>query len=161
MYTVLVLDAAYQPRYEASYKKAWRLVWLDKVDVLEEVDGRPSVIRLQKFYNAPERNAKWSKRGVLRRDNYTCVYCGTKIKNAKDATVDHIIPKSRFATGKSASTWTNTACSCWPCNSRKKDRTPDEAGMRLLYSPKTPRARWTFRISGSVPEKWTKYFQIK
>lgn len=160
MYSVLVLNAAFQPSYEANFKKAWRLIWLDKVDVVEEADGKPSVVRLKVFYKAPIRDAKWSKRGVLSRDNYTCAYCGNHITDRKNATVDHVVPKERFDNGRSASTWTNTVCACWPCNSKKKNRTPEEAGMKLKYMPKIPRARYTFRARGNVPEKWTKYVQI-
>ena len=49
-------------------------------------------------------------------------------------TVDHVLPQSRGG----GSTWENTVLACGPCNNRKRDRTPDEAGMRLLIEPRVP-----------------------
>ena len=36
--------------------------------------------------------------------------------------------------------WENVAAACRPCNLRKRDRTPDEAGMRLARPCRAPRA---------------------
>ncbi|OUS92989.1 HNH endonuclease [Rhodococcus sp. NCIMB 12038] len=36
-------------------------------------------------------------------------------------------------------TWANLVACCAPCNQRKADRTPEEAGMPLLWEPKAPR----------------------
>jgi hypothetical protein len=60
---------------------------------------------------------------VLERDEWQCQYCGA-IANA----VDHIIARSRG--GKNG--WENLVAACKPCNSRKGNRTPEEAGMRLI-----------------------------
>ncbi|HVK28844.1 MAG TPA: HNH endonuclease, partial [Nocardioides sp.] len=35
-------------------------------------------------------------------------------------------------------TWLNTVAACSPCNGRKANRTPLEAGMRLLVDPYVP-----------------------
>lgn len=58
---------------------------------------------------------------VFARDGYACVYCG-----AEDQPLhcDHIIPFSRGG----GSVLDNLATACGPCNSRKRDRTPDEWG---------------------------------
>jgi len=61
-----------------------------------------------------------SRRGILQRDSWKCGYCG-----AKATTIDHIIPKSRGG----ENTWGNLVSACMPCNNRKADRTPKEAGM--------------------------------
>jgi hypothetical protein len=34
--------------------------------------------------------------------------------------------------------WTNVVTCCERCNQRKGDRTPEEAGMQLLYVPYAP-----------------------
>lgn len=68
--------------------------------------------------------------GVLRRDGHICGYCGAP--NA--TTVDHVLPKSR----RGPSTWANLIAACVPCNGRKADRTPAEAGLRLRWEPKAP-----------------------
>jgi hypothetical protein len=67
------------------------------------------------------------------RDRYTCAYCGHKFPGNK-LSKDHIIP--RVQGGKD--TWTNLVTSCKPCNQKKADRTPQEAGMELLYVPYIP-----------------------
>lgn len=77
-----------------------------------------------------------SRRGILERDNYTCQYCGNRFPE-KQLNLDHVFPESRG--GKS--NWQNLVCSCLTCNSLKADRTPQEAGMRLLRQPFAPKPR--------------------
>jgi len=123
----------------------------------------PSVIVLRAYVNVPRRQAHWSRRGVLVRDNYTCIYCGAqpgggsrgKSLSRSDFTVDHIVPKSRG--GKD--TWTNTACACYNCNHRKGDRLANEAGMRLAWEPKTPRTSYLVVAVGSGPDAWKRYIE--
>lgn len=74
-----------------------------------------------------------TNRTLFRRDQHVCAYCGNEFKSEK-LTRDHIIPVSR--NGKNA--WTNVVSACGGCNRRKDARTPDEAGMKLLYVPYTP-----------------------
>jgi 5-methylcytosine-specific restriction endonuclease McrA len=63
------------------------------------------------------------------RDNNSCGYCG---KSAN--TVDHVIPRSKGG----GTTWENTVAACFKCNSRKGNRTPSEAGMKLLVDIYVP-----------------------
>ena len=56
-------------------------------------------------------------------------YCGGKAE-----TVDHIVPRSRGG----LLTWENAVAACLRCNHRKADRTPAEAGMKLLVIPSRP-----------------------
>ena len=60
---------------------------------------------------------------VYERDNYTCRYCGSK----ENLTLDHVIPQSKGG----EDSIDNLVTACKSCNSRKKDRTPEEAGMTL------------------------------
>ena len=72
----------------------------------------------------------FSKRNVIVRDGYTCVYCHSQ----RDLTIDHIIPTSRG--GKS--TFENCTTSCRACNNKKGNRTPSEANMYMdkqAYAP--------------------------
>ena len=75
------------------------------------------------------RKVMFSKQNVLRRDRYRCAYCGKT-----GDTVDHVTPKARG--GRSA--WLNCVAACQPCNGRKADRTPEQAGMRLDVDPWVP-----------------------
>lgn len=71
-----------------------------------------------------------NRREVLRRDRNKCQYCGA----TKNLTLDHVVPKSRGGTH----TWDNVVIACNHCNSRKGDRTPEEAGMPLQIKPRAP-----------------------
>lgn len=125
----------------------------------------PSVIALRRYINVPRRQAHWSRRGVLVRDKFTCIYCGKhpgdvqrgEMLTKSSFTVDHIVPKSR--NGKD--TWTNTACACEPCNHRKGSRLPNEAGMRLRWEPKMPRTSYLVIAVGSGPDTWKRYIEIE
>jgi 5-methylcytosine-specific restriction endonuclease McrA len=48
--------------------------------------------------------------------------------------VDHLLPRSRGG----GDTWLNTVAACAEDNHRKADRTPAQAGMRLLAQPFEP-----------------------
>ena len=74
-----------------------------------------------------------TNRGLFRRDQHICGYCGNLFGPEK-LTRDHIHPKSRG--GKD--TWMNCVCSCSGCNRVKDDRTPEEAGMPLVMLPYIP-----------------------
>jgi len=49
-------------------------------------------------------------------------------------TRDHIVPFSRGG----RDTWMNVVTACRACNERKSDRTPEGAGMELVYLPYVP-----------------------
>jgi 5-methylcytosine-specific restriction endonuclease McrA len=124
----------------------------------------PTVIRLRRYVNVPRRDIRWSRRAVLRRDRYTCAYCGIQVGERRSGrtlteryfTIDHILPISRG--GKN--TWGNTICACMVCNQRKGNRTPDEANMKLGWEPKRPRASYLV-ASGEVPAAWKLYLEIR
>jgi len=94
---------------------------------------KPEVIVLGKFAGFPNKGLPFSRRGIYERDNFQCQYCG-KFVSRKSATIDHVLPVSRG--GKT--TWLNCTTSCMPCNQRKADRTPDQAGLRLKQDPFRP-----------------------
>jgi 5-methylcytosine-specific restriction endonuclease McrA len=70
-----------------------------------------------------------SRRNILERDGHTCQYCG----HFGD-TIDHVHPRSRGG----GNSWANCVCACAPCNRKKKNMTPREAGMKLLSQPRRP-----------------------
>ena len=124
----------------------------------------PSVIALRSYVNVPRRKSHWSRKGVLVRDDYTCIYCGVKlgaqvrgkILAKRDFTIDHIIPRCKGG----RDTWSNTACACARCNHRKGNRLHNVAAMRLLWEPKTPRTSYLVIALGSGPEIWKRYVEI-
>ena len=170
---VLLLNATYEPLRVIPVRRAVSLLMRGVAEGVEGVAARlrtpstvfevPSVLRLRYYVNVPRRGAVWSRRGVVARDGYTCVYCGARVGERRrgrilaraDFTVDHLIPRSRGG----GNTWGNTACACRWCNGRKGDRTPHEAGMCLRWEPKTPRVNYLV-VSGEVPAEWKVYLQL-
>jgi 5-methylcytosine-specific restriction endonuclease McrA len=67
------------------------------------------------------------------RDRQVCAYCGGRFM-VRELSRDHVVPVSRG--GKDA--WTNTVTACRSCNTRKGGRSPEQAGMPLLYVPYVP-----------------------
>jgi 5-methylcytosine-specific restriction endonuclease McrA len=93
----------------------------------------PEIIVLRKYDKLPSRDVKYSRQTLFERDHFTCGYCG-KIFDKKELTVDHIVPRSQGGT----TTWKNTITACFPCNSTKADKTPEQAKMKLKFKPGKP-----------------------
>ncbi len=90
----------------------------------------PSVIRLVEFAKVPYKTPQATRKNIFTRDGHRCMYCGAK-KQGAELELEHVIPKSRG--GKKS--WENLVAACRKCNSRKNDRTPEEAGMKLIHKP--------------------------
>lgn len=141
MRQTLVLNASYEPLATVPLRRAVVLVLQHKAVVEHAHPGLrvraaalelpvPQVIRLRRFVRVPFRQrAPWSRRGVLVRDGYRCAYCGRRA-----TTVDHVVPRSQGG----RDTWLNTVAACVEDNNRKGNRTPAQAGMRLLTKPFEP-----------------------
>ncbi|ABY22252.1 HNH endonuclease family protein [Renibacterium salmoninarum ATCC 33209] len=143
----LVLNAGYEPLAVVTFRRALILVLAGKASVLAEGDdpvvgpqeilSRPSVILLNRYIRLPyDRESPVSRRGVLRRDEHHCAYCGKS-----GSTIDHIQPRSRGG----ADSWENLVACCLRCNNLKGDHTPSEMGWHLRVSPKPPRG-WHWQI---------------
>lgn len=160
MRSALVLNATYEPLSVVSARRAVCLVLSDKADIVEDDGTRvhstsfsipaPLVIRLRYVVKVPyHRRTSLSRRAVFARDGHRCQYCG----GAADS-IDHILPRSRGG----MHIWENVTAACRPCNLRKSDRTPEEAGMRLASKPLVPReTAWITLSVGRVPEAWKQY----
>jgi len=146
---VLVLDAGYQPVNVVNLRRAVTLVCSGKAVVLQ-ADERvalhaeklvlqcPRVIRLviacaHRVYQ--HFRVKLSKRNLMARDGWRCQYCGAA---DQPLTVDHVVPRARFARAADADAWENCVVACHACNARKGNRTPAEAGMSLAARPRAP-----------------------
>jgi hypothetical protein len=101
---------------------------------------------------------KFSRRNIFSRDSGVCQYCGKRF-DSTDLNIDHVIPRSRGG----RSEWTNVVLSCVRCNDKKSDRTPEEAGMRLIRVPVIPTSeqvrrplteRLRRKIGNKPPKSW-------
>jgi len=114
----------------------------------------PRVILLLAFDRLPRKEVKFTRHNIFERDKNTCQYCG-RVFDRKDLNLDHVIPRDRGG----PTTWENIVCSCVECNTRKANRTPQEAGMRLIRKPKRPKWRPFVQISfGAVVHDSWKHF---
>lgn len=165
MENVLVLNITYEPLKIVDWKKAITLLFLGKVEVLEEY-GReihsvsfsvklPAVVRLLKMVKRPKTPIKFSRQNIYARDKYRCQYCGDKFA-PEDLTYDHVLPRSRGGRTE----WRNIVTCCVECNRRKGGRTPVEAGMRLIRKPSRPNWVPALRITlgvREIPQSWRDY----
>jgi hypothetical protein len=85
----------------------------------------------------------FSKLKLFRRDRMTCAYCGRRLPE-RELQCEHILPASRGGRWS----WMNLVTACGPCNGRKAARTPEEAGMPLLYLPYVPSRFEDFLLAG-------------
>ena len=96
----------------------------------------PKVIILKVFDRLPIKEVKFHRNNIFERDKHRCQYCGNQfIEN--ELNLDHVIP--RHHGGRTS--WENVVTSCIRCNSKKADRLPHEAGMRLIRKPAKPKWR--------------------
>ena len=70
---------------------------------------------------------------LFARDAHLCLYCGER-PSRQHLTRDHVLPVSKGG----RDVWENVVSACFHCNSRKSDRTPQQAGMPLLAVPYRP-----------------------
>ena len=162
---VLVLNATYEPINVTAVRRAVVLI-LKGVATSEEENGSfvhstrvtirmPSVIRLTEFRHIPHQSRALSRKNVLLRDRYTCQFCG-RAYPAHELTLDHVIPRSRGG----HTDWDNLVACCHSCNTLKGDRLPEEAGLKLLRTPRPftlHTSRQIMRMLGRSDERWRKY----
>jgi 5-methylcytosine-specific restriction endonuclease McrA len=161
---VLVLNANFEPINVCSTRRAVGLILNCKASlvlngrgVLHSVNTifpKPSIIRLDQMIRRPRQAVHLTKREVLRRDEYTCQYCG---KKGIYLTIDHVIP--RHLGGKHS--WENLVAACPACNHHKGGRTADQAQMRLLHTPKEPPASAMYLFSRHLVEneEWLPFIE--
>lgn len=162
---VLVLTQSYVPHKVVSWERAVTMFFSNKVDIVESYDEElrspsltmqmPAVVRLRRAVSGMKRSVKFSRVNVFTRDGFRCQYCGTP-QRMSGLNYDHVVP--RHHGGKT--TWDNVVSSCYPCNSRKANRTPEQASMKLLRRPYRPA---TLPVMGlrfdprDIPAPWAEW----
>jgi len=138
---VLVLNQSYEPLMIIGAKRAIILILNEKVEAVENYRENihsaylslplPSVIKLKYYARVKRKNIVLSRKNILKRDNHTCQYCGTK---SVPMTIDHIKSKKRGG----EDTWENLVAACVPCNTKKGNKPLNEFGFQLLKKPRKP-----------------------
>ncbi len=159
---MLVLNATYEPINVCTVRRAVVLLLKEKAEVLEHGEWelhsvsstvpRPVVIRLVTYVRVPRdtHRRKITRRAVFARDDWTCQYCGSR----SNLTVDHVVPRSKGG----PSDWENIVASCAPCNRRKGNASPRQAGMQLRREPRVPNPNVFIHVaSPTIPVAWQQY----
>lgn len=115
----------------------------------------PAVAVLLRHVRPVKSGVKFSKINVHLRDKFKCQYCGNRFKMS-ELNYDHVVPRAQGG----RTVWDNIVSACYRCNSSKANRTPQEAGMKLLSVPERPRIlpmnEPLIDVSGA-PEEWLPY----
>lgn len=176
MKRALLLNTDYSPLHFVSDIDAIILFYKGRAEVVRSMDGNlsewddtfnspsttirvPATMRLLELPHRKRVNKKWKhprfrKKVLFNRDNWSCQFCGCKL-NWETVTIDHVMPSSRGG----QTSWLNCVAACKPCNKRKADKTPDEAGMPLLTKPAYPSALhfWDAMRSNAWHRDWDLY----
>lgn len=161
---VLVLNANFEPVNVCDTRRAIGLILSGKASLVMNGRGeihtvsthfpRPSIIRLERMIRKPRLSVRLTKREVLRRDDYTCQYCGQRVPYL---TIDHVIPRRLGGTH----TWENLVAACPACNHRKGGRTAEQAQMRLLKRPVQPPSSASYLFARHLHHnlEWTQFIE--
>ena len=191
-YQTLVLNRLWQPVNVVGVERAFSLLSLDHAQVIYAEDESfrvfdsnawfefcrdavaskgarvihtvnqsvivPSVLLLRSYDRILLQEMKFNRQNLLERDDHRCQYCG-KTFAPKELNMDHVLPKDKGG----GTSWENVVTSCIKCNSKKSNRLPREAGMRLLKEPQRPARRpFVSSLYGKPVEKtWEHFLQAK
>ena len=178
--STLVLNKNWQPVHVTTVYRAVVMLWSDTAHVvcpesyqlytwpdwIELVPGKdapairtgklriaiPEVVRLGDYDRLPNHAVTFTRFNLIKRDRYTCQYCGGKPKRG-ELTIDHVLPRSKGG----QNTWTNCVIACEECNAFKADRTPEQAGMRLKKRPIQPDWKPFWDAQGVRSRAWDNF----
>ncbi len=162
---VLVLNQSYEPVMVTSAKRAVVLMLLEKAEQVvcyEEIIHSPnlemplpSVVRLARYVRIRARDIVLTRKNIFKRDNHRCQYCS---RTSVPLTLDHVIPKHRGG----GDSWVNLVAACHPCNVRKGNQNPAEAGMPLLRRPHKPsRITYFQKFVRKRQDAWRPYLYME
>ena len=184
---VLVLNKMWIPIRVASVRRCLNMIFADKASIVDPIDYSiyswvewielstnsdknvitttranikiPEVIVLAKHDKVYMKDLRLTKRNIYIRDKYRCQYTGKQLKY-DEANIDHIIPKARGG----RNTWDNLVVCTKEINSIKGDRTPEEAGLKLIKKPVKPTPDGPHKLMDpkfNMPESWSKFIKVK
>jgi 5-methylcytosine-specific restriction endonuclease McrA len=176
MSDVLVLSKTWEPYDRVPWQRAFVLLsggehGDKKIEVVEYHETKtvrsgdlkewkvPSVIRFVEAMVPEIKGVKFSRENVFARDNGQCQYCGRKV-TLSEFEYEHVTPRSKGG----QTTWENIVVACTHCNQKKGNKTPFEAGMKLLKHPRKPdkvsgKRRLTLSWQNGMPESWKAYMR--
>jgi 5-methylcytosine-specific restriction endonuclease McrA len=176
----LILNRSWQPVGVAPVSRSLVLLWNDNARVVDPLDYQlytwsdwsrlvpqqdepfiqavrlrlrvPEVVALTHYDRIPINAVTFSRRNIYKRDRYTCQYCGSQ-PGSEELTLDHVLPRAQGG----ISTWENCVLACIGCNSRKADRTPEQARMPLRKPPVRPVWRPLYATRDVRIDSWARF----
>jgi len=155
---ILVLNSDYSPLNVTSFVRGFNLVYKGKAEIIKSSEEplicgfnnfmRPLIIRLLNYVSFKRRRIRVNRNRIMKRDNYSCVYCGSK----KNLTIDHLIPKSKGG----GNSWDNLVTCCSPCNIKKGDKLLNDTNMKLQKKPSEPTI-FSDSIGRYLQDVWIEY----
>ena len=145
--TVLVLNSSYEPLNIASGRRAIVLLLKEKAQMLSN-----RVIRLLNYVKVPLSkiiSSKPSRAMIYKRDNNTCMYCGS----TRRLTIDHVIPRCKGGDDS----WENLTVACSSCNTKKGDKLLEHTNMKLIRKPRAPHNKMQFALFNCKIDEWKEY----
>ncbi|MBU2568265.1 MAG: HNH endonuclease [Elusimicrobia bacterium] len=183
---VLVLNRNFFAIQITTWRRALRLVYMDRASVVDEEYKTysfgdwceisryikahpggfvktpalriaiPEVIALKFYDRVPFRDVKFTRRNIYEHYNYKCCYCGKKLPPTQ-LNLDHVVPRSRGG----RTDWKNVVTSCISCNLKKGSFLLEEAGMKLKIKPNRPAVNPCLSLILKSPAKvkssWQKF----
>lgn len=125
------------------------------------VTGKQSILEIGSIIVVDTKNwmvkdfnyAPMERELLFQRDRYVCAYCGQLFRR-QELTQDHVVPVCQGG----QSTWTNLVTADYVCNQRKAGRTPEQAGMELIYVPYRPtRFEWLILKNRNILQDQTEF----
>lgn len=155
---VLLLNQNYEPMQVCTARRAFILLFQGKAEMIEKADGfkihtvtkafnLPSVVRLWHYKKVPQKKVMLTRKNIFSRDSHQCQYCGV-VKGSM--TIDHVISKKYGG----EDSWYNLVTACARCNSKKGDRTPEQANMKLSKRPSRPSFITFIQCNFQVVDHW-------
>ena len=176
----LVLNRNWQPVNVATVARALVLLWNESARVVDPADYQtytwedwaglrphdgerfiqavrtrlrvPEVVTLTEYDRLPTAAVTFSRRNIFKRDHFACQYCGVQ-PGSEELTLDHVTPRAQGGESR----WDNCVLACLECNTRKADRTPQQAGMRLKHKPVRPTWNPLYALRDRRIESWSKF----
>lgn len=94
----------------------------------------PTIIACVSYDKMPKKTPKLTAKNIRKRDGNRCQYTN-RVLGPGEGNLDHVNPRHRG--GKNS--WDNLVWADRKINEKKANRTPEEAGLRLIRKPTAPR----------------------
>lgn len=149
--SVVALNGSFQPIGYISIERAICLIYSKKAYTIKDTERVvrsaqlsipvPEIIVVPNVRYIKPQRTPFTKRSMLERDNYKCVYCGNESRF--NLTLDHIVPRNRWKVEKEKrnlnyelNSFENCVTACKTCNQKKSSHLLEELGWPVIVGRK-------------------------